>query len=335
MKIKSFIKENKKIFIGILIGMLISSGSVYAASIISKDVSYDNSSSKLTSTNVQGAIDEVYKTATDKVAAAKKECPEGYKCTEIKKLCKAAEQLHDDNQNGDFIGSISSGSLKSGDAFDCDVNGDGVYNSETERFYYVSDYYNTDTREFESDTAVLIYYSNVSGGEPSYTDTFAYGSNENNLLPDVATLQLPSSGQWSNTKLKNNSRYILSINDNDNTDINIVDVFDYSDYSARLLNLEEVKSACNIASSDKVGNFGELDNCKFLMENTAYTDSSFKFKGYWLENTNSSYNGYVYTIFAFTSGQGVARQVSYSLTTDENQYGVRPAIEVSKDNISY
>lgn len=68
MKIKSFIKDNKKIFIGILIGMLISSGSVYAASIISKDVSYDNSNSKLTSTNVQGAIDEVYKTATDKVA---------------------------------------------------------------------------------------------------------------------------------------------------------------------------------------------------------------------------------------------------------------------------
>ena len=32
------LKDNKKIFIGILIGMLISSGSVYAASIISKDV---------------------------------------------------------------------------------------------------------------------------------------------------------------------------------------------------------------------------------------------------------------------------------------------------------
>ncbi len=334
MKIKSFIKENQKIFVGILIGVLISSGSVYAASIISKDVSYDNSSSKLTSTNVQGAIDEVYKTATDKVAAAKKECPEGYKCTEIKKLCKAAEQLHRDNRNEEFIGSIPRGSLKSGDAFDCDVNGDGVYNSETERFYYVSDYYNTDTREFESDTAVLIYYSNVSGGEPSYTDTFAYGSNENNLLPDVATLQLPSSSQWNNTKLKNNSRYILSINDNDNTDINIVNQFDYSDYSARLLNLEEVKSACNIASSDNVGNSGELDNCKFLMENTAYTDSSFNFNGYWLENTDPSYNGYVYTIYAYT-WQGAERQVSSCLLTDERSYGVRPAIEVSKDNISY
>ena len=49
----------------------------------------------------------------------------------------------------------TSGSLTSGDAFDCDVNGDGVYDSKTERFYYVSDYYNTSTKSFESDTAVL------------------------------------------------------------------------------------------------------------------------------------------------------------------------------------
>ena len=56
----------------------------------------------------------------------------------------------------------TSGALTSGDAFDCDVNGDGVYDSNTERFYYVSDYYNTSTKAFESDTAVLIYYNNVS-----------------------------------------------------------------------------------------------------------------------------------------------------------------------------
>ena len=28
----------------------------------------------------------------------------------------------------------------SGDAFDCDVNGDGIYDSETERFYYITDF---------------------------------------------------------------------------------------------------------------------------------------------------------------------------------------------------
>ena len=55
----------------------------------------------------------------------------------------------------------TSRTLTSGDAFDCDVNGDGTYDSSTERFYYVSDYYNTSTKSFENDTAVLIYYYNI------------------------------------------------------------------------------------------------------------------------------------------------------------------------------
>ena len=49
-----------------------------------------------------------------------------------------------------IYGTISSGNLKSGDAFDCDVNGDGKYNSDTERFYYVTD--------MNDSTAVLIMY---------------------------------------------------------------------------------------------------------------------------------------------------------------------------------
>ena len=70
--------------------------------------------------------------------------------------CKRAATLHtevcnqtDSNyfcsgsgyKTGDTItyGNIGTkGVLTSGDAFDCDVNGDGVFDSETERFYYVS-----------------------------------------------------------------------------------------------------------------------------------------------------------------------------------------------------
>ena len=71
------------------------------------------------------------------------------------------------------------GTLTSGDAFDCDVNGDGKYDPETERFYYVSDVTNGITTD--NDTAVLIYYSNVSGGVPSNKTTYAYydSANEN------------------------------------------------------------------------------------------------------------------------------------------------------------
>ena len=72
--------------------------------------------------------------------------------------------------------SVTPNELKSGDAFDCDVNGDGEYNSNTERFYYVSDYYNTSTKEFETDTAVLIYYNNVENGIPDNNSMITYDS---------------------------------------------------------------------------------------------------------------------------------------------------------------
>ena len=54
---------NNKIFVFILGGLLFSVVSVYAVTYFpSNQVTYDNSSSKLSSTNVQGAIDELYKT---------------------------------------------------------------------------------------------------------------------------------------------------------------------------------------------------------------------------------------------------------------------------------
>ena len=59
--------------------------------------------------------------------------------------------------------------LTSGDAFDCDVNGDGTYDSETERFYYVSDLYDTTKKDFDSNYAVLIYYNNTTLGIPDNT----------------------------------------------------------------------------------------------------------------------------------------------------------------------
>ena len=60
-KISEFIKENLKIVIAFSIGVVLTSTSVYAANTIySKNVTYDNSSSGLTSANVQDALDELY-----------------------------------------------------------------------------------------------------------------------------------------------------------------------------------------------------------------------------------------------------------------------------------
>ena len=87
------------------------------------------------------------------------------------------------------------------------MNGDGVYDPSTERFYYVSDFYNMATRKFETDSAVLIYYNNVSAGNPSTNSLYAYDSSgENWHGPRTSIAQLPTTNQWSNVSLKNVNR---------------------------------------------------------------------------------------------------------------------------------
>ena len=60
-KVKKIIKNNVKVLVGIIIGTMVTGTGVYAATVINaSDVSYKNASSGMTSTNVQGAIDELY-----------------------------------------------------------------------------------------------------------------------------------------------------------------------------------------------------------------------------------------------------------------------------------
>ena len=60
--IKNLIKKNYKVVIGIIIGGIISSVIAYAdVTFKSSDVTYNNETSGLSSTNMQGAIDELYK----------------------------------------------------------------------------------------------------------------------------------------------------------------------------------------------------------------------------------------------------------------------------------
>ena len=221
------------------------------------------------------------------------------------------------------------GVLTSGDAFDCDVNGDGEYNSDTERFYYVSDYYNTSTKSFENDTAVLIYYNNTSAGIPSNNTKSAYdSSNENWHGPVTAITQLPTKNEWSNVSLKNTSRAILSENEsNTTTGGTLPDSFSYQDNVARLLTASEINAACGI----KVGGYvtGELDSCSYLMENTTYSGSSIGNYGYWIENPLSGYSKFAWHVDSYHHYVGDGT-VSSAL-----DYGVRPVIEISKKNIDY
>ncbi len=72
-KISRFIKDNYKFLIGVIVGLLLSGTGVYAANTIySKNVTYDNSNSGLSATNVQDALDETYTKCFPPVLATKK-----------------------------------------------------------------------------------------------------------------------------------------------------------------------------------------------------------------------------------------------------------------------
>ncbi len=221
------------------------------------------------------------------------------------------------------------GVLTSGDAFDCDVNGDEVYNPETERFYYVSDYYNTNTKSFESETAVLLYYSNVSAGVAKDSSYVYDSSGKNYYGPRTAIAQLPTINQWSNVSLKNTARAIISHNDGNTTlnNISLPDNFDYSKYSTRLIAFQEIKEGCN--NSIATWKAGELDNCNYLFENTRYSGVN-GYWGYWLENPFiGTLDGHAW----YAEGDG--RYISILPVPTTSPVGVRPVIEVSKKNIDY
>ncbi len=254
-------------------------------------------------------------------------------------ICKRATALHTEicNQTsgycadsgykiGDTItyGNLgTTGVLTTGDAFDCDVNGDGVFDSKTERFYYVSEKDGDDT----SDYATLIYYNNVSGGVPDNTKTYAYNTDTSDYLgPQTSIKQLPTTTQWKNVTLSSTTR---NITDEDGTIR--VNNFSYAGYATRLLTYQEVYVGCY----DKIKNItlkGGLDKkCQYLMENTKYSTASNKSYGSWLESTRGDLP---YAYYSWSPLVYIRKTNDFNISNSSIN-GVRPAIEVEKAKINY
>ena len=218
--------------------------------------------------------------------------------------------------------------LNSGDAFTCDVNGDGTFNETTERFYYVGDYYNTTTKQFETDTGVLIYYNNVSGGAPSNTATSVYDSSgENWHGPVNAILRLPTTSQWSNVELKNNTRAILTYNTTNLTaGGTLPSDFSYSGYSARLLTAQEINHSLNRTLSDVCYRLDDV--APYLFENTQYSSPNLKI-GWWLETTDHNSASALRMMIGYESYY--VNGIYPAPVSNSSGMGVRPAIEVNKN----
>ena len=246
------------------------------------------------------------------------------KAHEVYRSCEALHDVGDTIVYGNR--STTKGKLTSGDAFDCDVNGDGIYDSTTERFYYVSDYYDTTTKSFNDKYATLIYYNNVKAGEPSNTTGFTYGSNNESWHgPQTGYVELPSTSQWTNVKLFKETRQILNELTEATTDDGNkqLPLFTDTNKAARLLAAQELNKGCNIV----VGyyNDGELDTCEYLLENTWHSDPTLS--RWWLETVRFSGTAMVFEVGSPSLLVGNLHLL--------HTFGIRPAIDVEKSNILY
>ena len=336
------------------LGVLLSASGVIAATILSgTEVSYTGNKVNGAS-NIQQAIDNLYTTAT----TSSSECRTGYQkqiengaeytCGRIARQCSGnnctvcirAERLHTEicnqtssncNSAGYSLGSVitygnettTNGVLNTGDAFDCDVNGDGTYDSNTERFYYVSTKTNGITTD--SNTAVLIYSNNTINGEPSNGVSY-WGIRDVYNGPETARSNLPTTSQWSNVQL---TQTVRDITKEDNT-IRISN-FSYEGYSTRLLTYQEVNAGCYDGTTAVKTAGGINSKCKFLMENTRFSNANNPTVGGWLE---TPYCTRTFCPWYVDSIQNRVIDGGNDFGTNGSM-GARPAIEVQLSEIEY
>ncbi len=141
--------------------------------------------------------------------------------------------------------------LRAGDALDCDVNGNGVFDPATERFYYLTD---------NGNNAVLISSRNFEGDAGQPEPTVAQYTSFNYA---AALTKLPSTTQWSNTTA----------------------TFD-NDRAARFIKLDELKTACDTTTPT---NGGALDKCQYILENSTFAASSPGRNGMWIQYEGVAY----------------------------------------------
>ena len=336
-------KLNKKKILILTATLFIYIPLVFAAiSYSSSDVVVDNTGTSLGSIYLQDAIDEIDH-------ACSVNAPKEYMCKNNTPKCVRATTLHtetctnSDSSNycqGDgyalndtiIYGNSTTipGVLTVGDAFDCDVNGDETFDAVTERFYYISDYFDTERQRFDDKIAVLVYYSNTDDGVASTTRCAYNCVNQNYNGPITAMNELPTTTQWNNIRLYKETRQILADNNSTSTTGgNLPSAFSYSGYAARLLTYQELYHGCYGFSLGISATNGLSTNCKFLFEMTKYAYSNYGTYGSWTETpvSNSLNNAYIWDA---VSRNAYNRAANYTYNS-----GVRPVIEIYKSEIVY
>ena len=174
-------------------------------------------------------------------------------------ICTRASSLHSSG-NTNFGSIPNSSTLASGFAYDCDV--DNNLATANERFYYLT---SDSTKKYE----VFIYSDNVSNGVAACDgggDGVLYGASINYNGPTNAYNQLPS---WGNVSLHGATRQIRNELGGTTAGNNNLAQFTYTNKTTRFATTQEIEAACGITVSTSNGATTQLNNCRFLLENTS------------------------------------------------------------------
>lgn len=191
---KRSLKKNYKLILGVIIGILISGVGVYATTTISSsDITYDNSKSGLISTNMKGAIDELYEksdirkqgnfvSAYTYSTATSTECITGEEPTCKKSTCYKSK---------------TSGSCKAGDIIKYKVN-----DTDIVTFHVMYD--NGSTLTMQSQKNIINNTEWIKKGDyieagGTETDYGTYGDSNKGPLTVLTALE-NATGGWNNVK---------------------------------------------------------------------------------------------------------------------------------------
>lgn len=197
-KVKKIIKNNVKVLVGIIIGTMVTGTGVYAATVINaSDVSYSNASSGMTSTNVQGAIEELNtKIQADKIKAYKFNYPS---CITGEEIACVETTCYKSGESCTITGTSSEG--PKGTIIKYKVN-----SKKIEDFYVLND----------NGKKITMVTRNLIGITSKWSTNGSAGSSDmTGVVPDaVLTALNEATSDWTNVNLQT---YTLGVTNFNNT----------------------------------------------------------------------------------------------------------------------
>ena len=180
-----------------------------------------------------------------------------------------------------------------GDAYDCDVNGDDIWNPATERFYFIREY--TDSN-YTYNNVVLVHYTNFD--KDGQTDN---STSREIYTYDAGKTYLPSTTFPNQSLLNPSDPWTNSA------------IISFDGKKSRYITKEDLIAACGPITYDT---FGYLDSCIYFMENSRYESANTGRSGIVVEKDSDSY----YRIDT--------RESRLSKVNSSSSNSVRPVIEI-------